>query len=163
RQYAAGARFRRHLSPHHPRPRHVRRRHAGRAPDDPLAHLRPAAVKAMDVSPRAEGNVAIAAWQRFAAGVLAKAGLADEPANAVARGLAEGDASGHSTHGLALLSDYVEEIDSGRMTKSGRPEVLADAGAAVTWDARRLPGVWTTMLAVDEAVRRATAHGVGAV
>ena len=50
------------------------------------------------------------------------------------------------------------------MTTSGRPEVRSPTrGAAATWDARRLPGVWTTMLAVDEAVRRATAHGIGAV
>jgi L-lactate dehydrogenase len=49
------------------------------------------------------------------------------------------------------------------MTTEGRPEVLADAGAAATWDARRLPGVWTTMLAVDDAVARAERHGVGVI
>jgi L-lactate dehydrogenase len=49
------------------------------------------------------------------------------------------------------------------MATDGRPEVVADAGAAVTWDARRLPGVWTTMLAVDEAVARAGRNGIGAV
>jgi len=102
-------------------------------------------------------------WREFATSVLLRAGLPAEPAGAVARGLVEGDAYGHSTHGLALLADYVEEIDNGKMTTSGRPEVVADAGAAATWDARRLPGLWTTMLAVDDAVRRATALGIGAV
>src|SRR5262249_49390497 len=105
----------------------------------------------------------IGAWERFAAGVLGKAGLPAEPSEAVAHGLVTGDAYGHSTHGLALLADYVEEIDAGKMTTTGRPEVVAEAGAAVTWDARRLPGIWTTTLAVDEAVRRATALGIGAV
>lgn len=99
----------------------------------------------------------------FAAAVLAKAGTPPEPAEAVARGLVEGDLYGHSTHGLALLADYVEEIVAGDMVVAGRPEVIADAGAAATWDARRLPGVWTTMLAVDDAVARAKAHGVGAI
>jgi len=102
-------------------------------------------------------------WRGFAAAVLLRAGLPTEPAVAVARGLVEGDAYGHSTHGLALLADYVEEIDNGKMRTSGRPEVVADAGAAATWDALRLPGVWSTMLAVDDAVRRAAAHGIGAV
>ena len=95
--------------------------------------------------------------------VLARTGLPAEPSDAVARGLVEADLYGHVTHGLALFTDYVEEIENGGMAKDGRPEVLADAGAAVTWDARRLPGVWTTMLAVDEAVARASRHGVGAV
>ena len=117
----------------------------------------------MNDTARGEGNAEIGAWQRFAASVLGKAGLPHEPAEAVARGLVEGDAYGHSTHGLALLADYVEEIDAGRMTTAGLPELLTDAGAAVTWDARRLPGVWTTTLAVDEAVRRAAALGIGAV
>jgi L-lactate dehydrogenase len=49
------------------------------------------------------------------------------------------------------------------MEREGEPAVLADAGAAVLWDARRLPGVWTTMLAVDEAARRADRLGIGAV
>jgi len=102
-------------------------------------------------------------WRDFATAVLERAGLPSEPAAAVARGLVEGDLYGHSTHGLALLADYVDEIAAGTMTVDGRPETLADTGAAVTWDARRLPGVWTTMLAVDEASRRAAQYGVGAV
>ena len=102
-------------------------------------------------------------WRAFAAAILQRAGLPDEPSEAVARGLVEADLYGHTTHGLALLADYVDEIAAGTMAADGRPEVLADAGAAVTWDARRLPGVWTSMLAVDEAVARAAAHGIGAV
>jgi L-lactate dehydrogenase len=102
-------------------------------------------------------------WRGFASDVLLRAGLPSEPAEAVARGLVEGDAYGHSTHGLALLADSVEEIDNGKMTTAGRPEVIADAAASATWDARRLPGVWTTMLAVDDAVRRAATFGIGAV
>lgn len=103
------------------------------------------------------------ALRAFAEGVLHRAGLPAEPSEAVARGLVEGDLYGHVTHGLALLADYAAAVEDGTMTKEGRPEVLADAGAAVTWDARRLPGVWTTMLAVDDAVARASRHGVGAV
>jgi L-lactate dehydrogenase len=103
------------------------------------------------------------ALRAFAEDVLCRAGLPPEPAQAVARGLVEGDLYGHVTHGLALLEDYVAAIESGTMERDGRPEVLADAGAAATWDARRLPGVWTTMLAVDDAVDRAGRFGIGAV
>ena len=104
-----------------------------------------------------------ARWRAFAEAVLVRAGLPPEPATAVARGLVEADLYGHVTHGLALLADYVDEIAAGTMATEGRPEIVSDAGAAATWDARRLPGVWTTMLAVEDAVSRATRHGVGAV
>ena len=103
------------------------------------------------------------AMRGFARDVLRAAGLPDEPAAAVATGLVEADLYGHVTHGLALLPGYVAAIDDGTMAKDGRPEVLADAGAAATWDARRLPGVWTTMLALEDAVARADRLGIGAV
>lgn len=103
------------------------------------------------------------ALRRFATAVLCQAGLPTEPAEVVAEGLVAADLYGHTTHGLALLPGYVEEIASGAMATEGRPEVVADHGAAVTWDARRLPGVWTTALAVEEAERRAASLGVGAV
>ncbi len=103
------------------------------------------------------------AMRGFAGAVLRKAGLPDEPADAVATGLVEADLYGHVTHGLALLADYAAALEDGTMTAEGRPEVIADAGAAATWDARRLPGVWTTMLAIDDAVARATRLGIGAV
>ena len=40
----------------------------------------------------------------FAKATLSKAGLPDEPAASVARGLVEADLLGHTTHGLALLA-----------------------------------------------------------
>lgn len=104
-----------------------------------------------------------AALRSFAAGVLRASGLPEEPARAVAEGLVEADLLGHDTHGLALLADYVDEIAAGTMATDGRPEVLSSHGAAAVWDANRLPGVWTTMLAVDEAVKRSKKYGVGAV
>lgn len=99
----------------------------------------------------------------FATKALAAAGLPAEPAAAVAAGLAEADLLGHTTHGLALLADYVEELDNGTMARDGRPEVVADRAAVATWDARRLPGVWVTQLAVAEAASRAARFGIGAI
>lgn len=99
----------------------------------------------------------------LARGVLLAAGLPEEPALAVARGLAEADLLGHTTHGLALLGDYVEELGNGTMEREGRPTVVSELAAVATWDGRRLPGVWTTALAVEEAARRAAIYGIGAV
>lgn len=99
----------------------------------------------------------------FARTVLVKAGLGEEPATGVAHGLVEADLLGHTTHGLALLADYVEEIAAGRMETSGRPAPLNDRGAVAAWDARRLPGIWTTQLAIEAAMDRAGHFGMGAI
>jgi LDH2 family malate/lactate/ureidoglycolate dehydrogenase len=81
----------------------------------------------------------------------------------VAAGLVEADLLGHTTHGLGLAPAYLRELESGAMTARGEPAVVADRGAAVTWDGRRLPGVWLTARAVDLAAERAAAHGVATV
>jgi L-lactate dehydrogenase len=99
----------------------------------------------------------------FASAALEKVGMPSDAAVAVAEGLVEADLYGHATHGLALLPDYIEEIENGAMTLVGRPETLSDFGAVALWDARRLPGVWTTKLAIAEAATRAGRFGVGAV
>jgi LDH2 family malate/lactate/ureidoglycolate dehydrogenase len=99
----------------------------------------------------------------FARTVLVKAGLPEEPARVVAKGLVEADLYGHATHGLALLPDYVEEIANGAMAKEGEPDVLRNFGAVALWDAKRLPGIWTTELAIAEAAKLARSLGLGAV
>ena len=78
-------------------------------------------------------------------------------------GLVEADLLGHSTHGLQLASAYLGELEAGTMTPRGEPETVADRGGAVTWDGRRLPGLWLTAKAVDLAIERAARHGIVAV
>ena len=103
------------------------------------------------------------ALRTFAAGALGAAGMPEDKAAVVADGLVEADLYGHDTHGLALLADYVAEVESGEMAVHGTPELLASHGAAACWDARRLPGIWVTARAVDAACERADAFGLGAV
>ena len=99
----------------------------------------------------------------FATGALRRAGMEAAKADAVADVLVEGDLLGHTTHGLQLLPLYLAEIEKGQMTLSGRPEVLADHPAAVTWDGRRLPGPWLTLEASALACERAKTLGTCAV
>ena len=103
------------------------------------------------------------ALRAFAIAALTKAGMSEEAALATARGLVEADLYGHTTHGLQLLAEYVEEIEKGTMTIDGRPQSIADHGAVACWDARRLPGLWTAALAVTEAIARADKFGIGLI
>jgi LDH2 family malate/lactate/ureidoglycolate dehydrogenase len=99
----------------------------------------------------------------YAAALFAAAGCDGDKPAAIAAGLVEADLLGHTTHGLQLAPAYLRELESGAMTPRGEPDVVADRGAAVTWDGRRLPGVWLTTRAVDLAAGRAAAHGIAAV
>jgi LDH2 family malate/lactate/ureidoglycolate dehydrogenase len=99
----------------------------------------------------------------FAGSLFIAAGLDSDKAATVARLLVEADMMGHTTHGLALVPGYLDQLAAGQMAKTGEPHVVADGGAVVTWDGRELPGVWLTAQAIELASHRATHHGVGIV
>jgi LDH2 family malate/lactate/ureidoglycolate dehydrogenase len=62
----------------------------------------------------------------FSKELLQYAGLTNDRASIVAEALLEGDLMGHTTHGLELLPRYLEELESGAMTKEGNPEIVSD-------------------------------------
>src|SRR5438445_581677 len=99
----------------------------------------------------------------FASALLARAGLDADKARDVAEVLVEGDLLGHNTHGLALLAAYLDDAASGKMTRTGAPDVIADFPAAVTWNGNRLPGPWLVRQALDLAMKRARTQGTCAV
>jgi LDH2 family malate/lactate/ureidoglycolate dehydrogenase len=99
----------------------------------------------------------------FAEALFAAAGLDAGKARVVADLLVEADLLGHTTHGLALAAPYLGDVEKGGMVATGEPGVVRDKGACLTWDGRRLPGVWLAARAVDEAVGRAERLGTGTV
>lgn len=99
----------------------------------------------------------------FARSLLTVSGMADAIARDVADVLVDGDLMGHTTHGLALLPGYLDELAAARMSRSGEPSVMHATGAAQTWDGRRLPGPWLTLRALDAAFAMAKANGTGSV
>ena len=100
---------------------------------------------------------------RFAAGLFEAAGLPADRADTVAALLVEADMMGHSTHGLQLAGVYLQALADGGMTPDGDPEVIADRGAVVTWDGRRLSGVFLTAAALDLGIERAKQYGSATV
>jgi LDH2 family malate/lactate/ureidoglycolate dehydrogenase len=103
-------------------------------------------------------RVCAMALRRFAQQLLNTSGLAEDRAEAVAEVLLEGDLLGHNTHGLALLPRYLQALNDGSMTKTGEPEVVADAGSGLTWDGRYLPGPWLVRQAIGTARERLAQH-----
>jgi len=99
----------------------------------------------------------------FARQLLTASGLSSDKASDVAEVLLEGDLLGHTTHGLALLAQYLEEVTSGRMPADGEPEVVADHGSAITWDGGYRPGPWLIRRAIAEAQRRLRNHPMATI
>ncbi len=96
---------------------------------------------------------------RYAEALFAAGGLDADQAAVVAPLMVEADLMGHTTHGLQLVPAYLGALANGGMTATGEPETLSDRGAVVTWDGRRLSGVWLTASAIDLAVDRARTYG----
>jgi LDH2 family malate/lactate/ureidoglycolate dehydrogenase len=90
----------------------------------------------------------------FACKVFQKAGLDQDRSEIMARTLIASDLMGHTTHGLQLLGPYLRQLEEGLMTKTGEPEVIQDAGAAVTWNGRHLPGPWLVEKGIDLGLDR---------
>jgi L-lactate dehydrogenase len=101
--------------------------------------------------------------RQFAQTLFARAGARADIAADVATILLDADLLGHSTHGLALLAPYLDELTHDRMAGTGAPEVLNRRAATETWDGRRLPGPWLTLRALERAMAMASACGTGTV
>jgi len=99
----------------------------------------------------------------FARNLLERTGVRDDIARDIADVLLDGDLLGHTTHGLALLAPYLDEIVNGRMATSGEPRVRSRRAAAEVWDGERLPGPWLTLRALDRASEMARARATGTV
>lgn len=99
----------------------------------------------------------------FARTLLERAGVKSDIAHDVAEVLLDGDLLGHTTHGLALLAPYLDELAHDRMAKTGEPKVLVRRLAAQTWDGNRLPGPWLCLRALEAATIMARECGTGTV
>ena len=104
-----------------------------------------------------------AALLAFATALFRNAGLDDTKAQTVAATLLEGDLLGQTTHGLALLGGYLDEVASGRVVGTGEPAVVAETPVAQTWDGARLPGPYLVTQAADWASGAARTYGIAAV
>jgi LDH2 family malate/lactate/ureidoglycolate dehydrogenase len=99
----------------------------------------------------------------FAAAVYAGAGMPESDARLVADTLVQADLWGHQSHGVLRLGWYLDRIRNGVMKPVTQPDFVVDAGAIAVIDGHDGVGHVLAMLATHEAIRRAKAHGIGAV
>jgi len=99
----------------------------------------------------------------FATAVYTGAGMPADDASLIADTLVQADLWGHQSHGVLRLGWYLDRLRNGVMKPMTRPEFVVDAGAVALIDGRDGVGQVLARLAAREAVRRAKAHGIGAV
>lgn len=100
--------------------------------------------------------------EAFVREVLDAAGVAEEHAAVVAEALVRADLRGVDSHGVARLETYVRKFESGGFNPD--PDVtVQDANDTVAWvDADGGPGQSAGTIAMEAAMERAAANGIGA-
>lgn len=106
---------------------------------------------------------AAADLERFATAVLEAIGANPQDAAFMAGVIVAADLSGHESHGLRRLPEYVERWRTGDAVPAARPVVDLDRGAVVRLDGRSGFGHVVVRDATDLAVTRARQHGIAAV
>jgi (2R)-3-sulfolactate dehydrogenase (NADP+) len=105
--------------------------------------------------------IAIPDLTALACAALHASGASNSQARAAARYLVAADAQGLATHGVARVPTYCAHLESGRAQGEAVPRVIRDAGAACLIDAGTGLGFEPCELAIENAVERAQAGGIG--
>jgi LDH2 family malate/lactate/ureidoglycolate dehydrogenase len=99
----------------------------------------------------------------FATAIYVKAGMPEADAHLAADTLVQADLWGHQSHGVMRLPWYAARLKSGVAQRIAAPEHVVDAGAVGVIDGHDGMGQVVTAHATKDVIRRAKAHGIGAV
>jgi LDH2 family malate/lactate/ureidoglycolate dehydrogenase len=110
-----------------------------------------------------EKRVAVEDLAAMVRAIFERCGMSAEDAGLLASSLVESDLRGVNSHGVLRVPEYVQKLTRGGVDPRGRPSVARDAGACVVVDAGNAMGQIGASFAMDLAVERAAAHGIGAV
>jgi uncharacterized oxidoreductase len=101
--------------------------------------------------------------QAYVHNVCLKMGADEEIATEVATHLVRANLSGHDSHGVLRLAQYVAQAERGGLVPGAHPEVVCAVGGTAVMDARFGFGQFSTAVALDWAMERARTQGIAAV
>jgi uncharacterized oxidoreductase len=114
------------------------------------------------MSAEAGHRIPLADAERLAADILVAAGTPLDNAARVAHHLADAEASGHASHGLIRIPQYVGRIRRGELIPDVQPLIVSEAGAVAVVDGLFGFGQIALEFAADWAGQRATQTGIAA-
>jgi uncharacterized oxidoreductase len=95
--------------------------------------------------------------------ILRKIGTPEDIADEVARHLVRSNLSGHDSHGVIRIPQYLQQAERGELDAAGRPELVRETEVCALVDAHRGFGHFSTAFAMDWAMERAPRHGLASV
>jgi LDH2 family malate/lactate/ureidoglycolate dehydrogenase len=105
-----------------------------------------------------------AEWlEQTATEVFCAVGFTESDARLIADALVDADLRGVRSHGVVLVSMYVNRITAGGVTRERELDIVHDAGAMLITDARYGMGQLSSPRAMRLAIERAGRLGIGAV
>jgi uncharacterized oxidoreductase len=111
----------------------------------------------IDITVSADGlHAAIAA-------ILGGAGSNEREQKLVADHLVLANLTGHDSHGVGMLPNYIASAREGRHRVNGKAELVEDAGALLTFDGGTSYGQVVAFEAMEIAIERVRRHGVAVV
>lgn len=103
-----------------------------------------------------------AALQEFVRAIFSATGADDDVAAETARHLIRANLSGHDSHGVIRVMQYVAEADRGELHPAARPQFIRQDDSTALIDAGRTFGQFSTAFALDWCASRAQQHGLAA-
>ncbi len=101
--------------------------------------------------------------QTFAATVFKAAGTPDDIADFMAHSLVLADLSGHPSHGVIRIPQYLENIDEGRIVVDARPSVLNESPSTALISGNKGFGHFTGKFAMELAIAKARSQSIALV
>lgn len=101
--------------------------------------------------------------EAFLTAVFEAAGTPADIAPVPAEHLVRANVSGYDSHGVVHIDHYLNEIDTGVLVPSGRPEVVQQRAGSALVDANHGWGHFAGLHALGMAMQMASETGVGAV
>jgi LDH2 family malate/lactate/ureidoglycolate dehydrogenase len=100
---------------------------------------------------------------RFAREILLGAGVPAHKAEIVATSLVASNLRGVDSHGIQLLSFYIEQLLAGAVDAQADGRVVSESGSVVVFDGQNAIGQWVAQQCCEHAIRLAAEHGMAIV
>ena len=101
--------------------------------------------------------------QHFATRAFEAVGTSPDAARLVARHLVEANLSGHDSHGVMRVKQYLDHVASGHVQPAAVPTVERETSTTAVVDGQRGWGPVAARFAMDLAIDKATKHAIAAV
>lgn len=100
---------------------------------------------------------------RAGATIFEASGSSAGEAKTIAARLVDANLTGHDSHGVIRIPQYIEAVKAGTLFPNQQAEVVSDGGAVVVMDGRFGYGQIVGEQATDAAIGKARQHGIGMV